>query len=292
MQLAEIKAIFHKELSVLYPKVEVDSFFYQSLEHFLKLERFVLVMQPNYTITKEEEQPLFEALSRLKNEEPLQYIFEEAHFMDLILKVNRYTLIPRPETEELVQWIINDYQVEPFESAKERPHQDLKVLDIGTGSGCIAIALAKYLPNAQVFALDISEEALQVAKKNAELNGVSIEFIEANILNVSTALSTGFDIIVSNPPYVREQEKIEINNNVKEYEPSLALFVPNNNPLVFYKAIGEFTNTYLKEKGSLYLEINQYLGLETKSLFEYQNFSKIELKKDIFENDRMIKCQK
>lgn len=284
MKLAEIKAIFHKELSEIYPKEEIDSFFYQTLEHFLKLERFVLVMQPNYTITKEEEQPLFEALARLKNEEPLQYILEEAHFMDLILKVNRHILIPRPETEELVQWIINDCQVERS--------RDLKVLDIGTGSGCIAIALAKYLPNAQVFALDISEDALQIAKKNAELNGVSIEFIEANILNVSTTLITGFDIIVSNPPYVREQEKIEIHNNVKEYEPSLALFVPNNNPLVFYKAIGEFTNTYLKEKGSLYLEINQYLGLETKSLLEYQNFSKIELKKDIFENDRMIKCQK
>lgn len=292
MQLAEIKKIFHTELSEIYPKEEIDSFFYQSLEHFLKLERFVLVMRPNYKITKEEEQPLFEALARLKNEEPLQYIFEEAHFMDLILKVNRHTLIPRPETEELVQWIINDCKVEPFESVQERPHQDLKILDIGTGSGCIAIALAKYLPNAQVFALDISEDALQIAMKNAELNGVSIEFIKANILNVSTALTTGFDIIVSNPPYVREQEKIEIQNNVKEYEPSLALFVPNNNPLVFYKAIGEFTNTYLKEKGSLYLEINQYLGLETKSLFEYQNFSKIELKKDIFENDRMIKCQK
>ena len=284
MQLAEIKAIFHKELSEIYPKEEIDNFFYQTIEHFLKLERFVLVMQTNYAITKEEEQPLFEALARLKKEEPLQYILEEAHFMDLILKVNRHTLIPRPETEELVQWIINDCQVERS--------RDLKVLDIGTGSGCIAIALAKYLPNAQVFALDISEEALQIAKKNAELNDVSIEFIKANILNVSTTLSTDFDIIVSNPPYVREQEKIEIHNNVKEYEPSLALFVPNNNPLVFYKAIGEFTNTYLKEKGSLYLEINQYLGLETKSLFQHLNFSKIELKKDIFENDRMIKCQK
>jgi len=284
MQLAEIKAIFHKELSEIYPKEEIDNFFYQTIEHFLKLERFVLVMQTNYAITKEEEQPLFEALARLKKEEPLQYILEEAHFMDLILKVNRHTLIPRPETEELVQWIINDCQVERS--------RDLKVLDIGTGSGCIAIALAKYLLNAQVFALDISEEALQIAKKNAELNDVSIEFIKANILNVSTTLSTDFDIIVSNPPYVREQEKIEIHNNVKEYEPSLALFVPNNNPLVFYKAIGEFTNTYLKEKGSLYLEINQYLGLETKSLFQHLNFSKIELKKDIFENDRMIKCQK
>ncbi|MDT0607260.1 peptide chain release factor N(5)-glutamine methyltransferase [Croceitalea rosinachiae] len=281
MQLSEIKNIFHKELLELYPKEEIDSFFYQSIEHFLKLERFVLVMQPNLALTKDEERPLFETLARLNQEEPLQYIFGRAYFMDLTLKVNGNTLIPRPETEELVQWIIS-------ETKNHKPQ--IRILDIGTGSGCIAISLAKAFPKAKVYALDISKEALQIAKENAVSNGVFIEFIQADILNFNLDLT--FDIVVSNPPYVRELEKKKIQNNVKKHEPEIALFVPDNDPLLFYKAIGEFANSNLGEKGNLYLEINQYLGSETKSLLENQNFIKIEVKKDIFENNRMLKCQK
>lgn len=280
MLLKEIKTIFHQELDVIYPKEEVDAFFYRLIEHYLKLDRFVLVLQPNLTITKEEEQPIFEALAGLKLEKPLQYILGTAHFMGLELKVNENVLIPRPETEELVEWILEECQV--------KPSRDLKILDIGTGSGCIAMALAKGLPNAKVYALDVSEEALKVAQENAESNQVEIEFIQMDVLNPNN-LELKFDIIVSNPPYVRELEKHEIKNNVKAYEPSLALFVPDEDALLFYRAIIAFAEKHLLEKGHLYLEINQYLGKETKALLEAHNFSEIELRKDLFGNDRMLK---
>ncbi|WP_350292072.1 peptide chain release factor N(5)-glutamine methyltransferase [uncultured Croceitalea sp.] len=284
MQLSEIKNIFHLELDSLYPKEEVDTFFYRMLEHYLGLERFVLVMEPSYSISKEEEQPFFEGISQLKLEKPLQYILGEAHFFDAIFKVNEHVLIPRPETEELVNWIIDDCQIKNDKS--------FKILDIGTGSGCIAVALAKALPNSKVTALDVSAEALAVAKENAQLNKVEVEFIHADILNIDSSKFPVYDIIVSNPPYVRELEKGEIQNNVKEHEPSLALFVPNDNALLFYKAIDQFSKKNLSKEGKLYLEINQYLDEETKSLFARENFKEIRLKKDIFENHRMLRCSK
>ncbi|MDF0716195.1 peptide chain release factor N(5)-glutamine methyltransferase [Muricauda sp. 334s03] len=280
MLLKEIKDIFHKELGKIYPKEEIDSFFYSCIEHYLDLERFILVIQPGITLTKEEEQPLFEALSELKQERPLQYILGTAHFMGLELQVNENVLIPRPETEELVQWILDDCQVERS--------RDLKLLDIGTGSGCIAIALAKHLSNAQIYALDVSEGALNVARKNAASNGVDITFLHDDILD--TKLELDFDIIVSNPPYVRELEKKEIKKNVKDFEPDTALFVPDEDPLLFYRAIIDFAENHLSEKGKLYFEINQYLGEEAKALFHTRNFSEIELRKDMFGNDRMLKA--
>jgi len=304
MLLKEIKDIFHKELDELYPKEEIDSFFYSCIEHYLKLERFILAIQPGLTLTKEEEQPLFEALAHLKLEKPLQYILGTAHFMDLELQVNENVLIPRPETEELVQWILDDFQKEgQFKLDAERsrsvistPLNDhsLKILDIGTGSGCIAIALAKNLPDAKIYALDVSEEALEVAKKNAKSNGVNIGFMHQDIFNPELELESElhFDIIVSNPPYVRELEKKEINKNVKDFDPDTALFVSDEDPLVFYKAIMDFSENNLNENGSLYFEINQYLGEETKALFNTRNFSEIELRKDIFGNDRMLKAKR
>jgi len=238
MLLAEIKTIFHKELDALYPKEEVDTFFYRMIEHYLHLERFVLVMQPRLTITKEEEQPLFEGLTQLKLEKPLQYILGEAYFMDLTLKVNEHVLIPRPETEELVQWIIDDRQGERSRA--------LNIVDIGTGSGCIAIGLAKTFPEAIVYALDISEKALEVAQKNAKTNEVAIDFMQADMLKVN--LNMKFDVIVSNPPYVRETEKEEIHTNVKKYEPSEALFVPDADALRYYRAILNFAKNHLKAR--------------------------------------------
>ena len=283
MVLKEIKNIYHKELDELYAKEEVDSFFYLLIEHYLNLQRFVLALQPNLTLTKEEEQPLFEALSELKLQRPVQYIIGSTSFMDLDFEVNENVLIPRPETEDLIRWIVDEVKT----SGPDKK-SGLRILDIGTGSGCIAISLAKLLPDAKVFALDVSEKALETAKRNAERNAVKVEFILADILNFD-GFASNFDVIVSNPPYVRELEKKEMHKNVLEHEPDLALFVSDENPLVFYKAITQLAKQNLSEEGMLFFEINQYLAKETEALLHQHNFIEIEVRKDIFGNDRMTK---
>ena len=281
MLLKEIKEIYHLELDSLFPKEEVDSFFYLVIGHYLGLERFVLVMEPNLVVSKEKEEHLFYALSQLKEERPIQYILGKAHFCDLEFNVDENVLIPRPETEELVYWVLDELQRQ--DSTKE-----IKILDIGTGSGCIAIALAKNLPNAKVVAMDISQGAIQVAERNAKENKVDIAFIEADILTM-LGFKGEFDVIVSNPPYVRELEKMKMKNNVLDHEPRSALFVSDKDPLIFYKKIVQFAKGHLKKSGVLFFEVNQYLGEETKELLENGNFSDIELRKDIFGNDRMLK---
>ncbi len=283
MLLKEIKNIYHLELDPLFPKEEVDSFFYLVIDHYLGLERFILAMQPNLVVSKENEDPLFFALSQLKQERPIQHILGKAHFCELEFRVDENVLIPRPETEELVYWIINEVQ-------KGDPREEVKILDIGTGSGCIAISLAKNLPNAKAYALDISKKALQIAGENAMDNGVDIVFLEADILSLE-GFKDKFDVIVSNPPYVRELEKLEMKNNVVEHEPGLALFVSDGDPLIFYKIITRLALSHLKKGGVLFFEINQYLGEEMKQLLEAENFSEIEPRKDMFGNDRMLKGQ-
>lgn len=290
MLLREIKNIFHLELDELYEKDEVDSFFHLLVEHHLNLERFVLTMQPDIIISKEDEQPLFESLSQLKLNRPVQYIIGKTTFMDLEFQVDENVLIPRPETEELIHWIIEEvrstnYRVQSGKNEDER--SGLKILDIGTGSGCIAIALAKNLPEAKVFAIDVSEGALEVAKENAIENKVEITFWKQDVFELE--LEHDFDLIVSNPPYVRELEKTEMAKNVLEHEPSLALFVSDENPLLFYKSIIEFAQNNLKLGGTLYLEINQYLAKESQELLEANNFKDIELRKDLYGNFRMLK---
>tara|TARA_R110002049_G_scaffold762_7_gene5061 strand:+ start:3939 stop:4799 length:861 start_codon:yes stop_codon:yes gene_type:complete len=281
MLLKEIKKIYHLELDPLFPKEEVDSFFYLAIDHYLGLERFVLVMEPNMVVSKEEEEPLFYTLSQLKEERPIQHILGKAHFCELEFYVDENVLIPRPETEELVYWILEALE-------NKGSDEEVNILDIGTGSGCIAISLAKNLPNAKVVAVDISKKALEIARRNAKDNHVDIVFVEADILSILD-FKGDFDIIVSNPPYVRELEKAEIKNNVLDHEPGSALFVSDKNPLIFYKKIVEFALGHLKVGGFLFFEINQYLGEETKELLENENFSEIELRKDMFGNDRMLK---
>lgn len=279
MLLKEIKNIYNSELDAIYSKEEVDSFFYLVIEHYLKLERFVLALTPNIVVSKIDEKPLFEALGQLKLEKPIQYILGATQFMDLEFKVNEKVLIPRPETEELVRWIIDD-----FELIEDK---EINILDIGTGSGCIAISLAKYFKNARVDALDISEKALEVAKENAFLNKVEVGFIQADIFKLEY-LEEKYDIIVSNPPYVRMLEKEQMMSNVIENEPGLALFVEDKDPLVYYRKIRDFAKSNLKMEGCLYFEINQYLGEETKALLA-NDFASLELHKDMFGNDRMLK---
>jgi release factor glutamine methyltransferase len=290
MILKDILNIYHSELDVLFGKEEVDSFFNVLIEYYLNIKRIQLVLDPQYTITKEQEQPLFEALARLKLQKPIQYILGETEFYGLPFKVNEHTLIPRPETEELVDWIINCHTERSRIVSKE---PQTKILDIGTGTGCIAISLAKHLLNTKVSALDVSEEALLIAQQNAELNAVNVEFIHDDILNsLQTELVSVFhkyDVIVSNPPYVRNLEKAEIQPNVLDNEPHLALFVDDEKPLQFYKAICEFALSNLKVNGTLYFEINEYLGSEMLALLEGYGFKNIELKKDLFGKDRMVK---
>ncbi|WP_452221035.1 peptide chain release factor N(5)-glutamine methyltransferase [Lacinutrix salivirga] len=285
-KLKTIQQTFHTELDAIYGKDEVNSFFYLLIESLFDFSRITLALNPELTITKNEEAAIIEALNRLKNNEPIQYIIGETEFYGLPFKVNTNTLIPRPETEELVEWILES-------TPKNKP---LQIIDIGTGTGCIAITLAKHLPEAKVYALDVSAEALKIAKHNAALNNVEVAFIEKDILSIGQTefISTvkNFDIIVSNPPYVRQQEKAEIQANVLNHEPHLALFVENNNPLQFYKAITAFALNNLETKGQLFFEINEYLGTETKALLQEHLFEAIALKKDIFGKDRMLKAVK
>lgn len=301
MRLKDIQHIFHQELDAIYGADEVDSFFYLLTDEFLGMKRLALSLQPNFIITKVEEQPLFEALSKLKLEQPIQYILGKTEFFGLPFQVNLNTLIPRPETEELVDFIIQSHKSESrFKvqrtTEKISKSERLKILDIGTGSGCIAISLAKNMKNAEVIAVDISSEALKVAKLNAELNAATVTFVEADILNHNhwnliskdRGKNFEFDIIVSNPPYVRNLEKAEMMNNVLQNEPSLALFVDDDDALVFYKAIAKFATQHLKIGGKLYFEINQYLGEEMISLMKSFNFVDIELRKDMSGNDRII----
>lgn len=282
MKLKTIQNIYKEELGDLYPLEEIDSFFYILLDAYYKIARIDLAM--DYDLSVINTKPILNALELLKAQKPIQYILGETEFYGLMFKVNKNTLIPRPETEELVGWVIKDCV------GKEK---EVKILDIGTGSGCIAISLAKNLPKAKVFALDVSREALEVAKENAKLNAVDVEFVEASILDIPYSEYVlkphAFDIIVSNPPYVRNLEKELMQPNVLENEPHLALFVENENPLQFYKVITDFAIKKLNKQGCLFFEINEYLGKEMIHLLSTSHFRNIKLKQDIFKKDRMIK---
>ena len=284
MTLKECRLHIHEALSKIYPKTEIDSFFFLMIEEKLNLQRIDTVLKPDLLISQDNLTTFLKIIKRLQNEEPIQYILKKTSFYGLPFIVDKNTLIPRPETEELVAWIIE-------EASKGKLHKKdkISILDIGTGTGCIPISLAKNLIKSSVSAVDISQKALLIAKKNALLNNTKIDFFEMDILNTES-LPQKFDIIVSNPPYVRELEKIEIKKNVLENEPHLALFVDNNNPLLFYKKIADLAIKYLRQDGLLFFEINQYLGTETVEMLHKKGFKNIELRKDIFGKDRMIQC--
>ncbi len=281
MLLKNYRTQFTQELTPIFDEMEIESFFYIVLEAFHQLKRIDLALNPDLEINAVQLLQWEAVLLQLKQQKPIQYIMGETEFFGLPFYVNENTLIPRPETEELVDWISRDLTINEC--------NDLKILDIGTGSGCIAIALAKKFTNAQVFAIDVSEKALATAQKNAIRNEVNVTFIQKNILEIEN-LEQQFDIIVSNPPYVRNLEKVEIHKNVLAYEPHLALFVEDDNALVFYQKITELAAKNLSENGQLYFEINQYLGKEMIKLLSENNFATIELRKDIYGNDRMIKA--
>jgi release factor glutamine methyltransferase len=280
MLIKNYKTTFLQELSSLYDEKEIESFFYLILEKLHGLKRIDLALKPETVIDGIHLKQWKSIVSDLKSYKPIQYILAETEFYGLPFLVNENVLIPRSETEELVQLIIS-------KNLKIQESKNLTILDIGTGSGCIPIALKKNLPNAEVYAIDVSEKALATAQKNAELNNVEVHLMLKDILETED-LEQQFDIIVSNPPYVRNLEKAEINPNVLEYEPHLALFVEDNDALLFYRKITKLAKKSLYENGQLYFEINQYLGKETVALVESFGFKNVKLIKDIYGNDRMI----
>ena len=266
-----------QQLLPLYPENEVQALLSHLMQSVTGYSRTQLLLHKNSELSDENRKQLLSMLERLQNGEPLQYILGETEFYGLIFRVSPSVLIPRPETEELVDLIL-----------RENKHENLSVLDIGTGSGCIAISLSQNLKNAQVEAWDISEEALAVAKTNAETNNQSVKFQKNDVLNDLRSTDT-FDIIVSNPPYVCASESTEMHRNVLDYEPHLALFVSDHDPLLFYRKITELSTRMLKSGGRLYFEINAAYGNETASLLTKSGFLMVEIVKDIFGKDRIVK---
>jgi release factor glutamine methyltransferase len=290
MQIRQYKTIFQKELSFLYDEKEVDSFFYLILEQFHQKKRIDLALNPTIEMDALQLSRWENVVEELKKQKPIQYILGETEFYGLPFLVNENTLIPRPETEELVDLIIAESLKSSLGEDELNEVKVESVLDIGTGSGCIAISLAKNLVNTKVYAIDVSEKAIEMAQKNADVNKVEVHFIQKDILETAV-LEQAFDIIVSNPPYVRMLEKSQIKSNVLEYEPHLALFVDDHDALLFYRKIAQLAQKNLKPNGKLYFEINQYLGKETVNLLEELSFKDVRLIKDIYGNDRMISCK-
>ena len=290
MKLKTYKTEFYEQLFPLFPEMEVESFFYLLTESYLEKTRIQLALEPDFELNSTQLQQFEKALQRLLQQEPIQYILGDTEFFGYPFQVNQHTLIPRPETEELVAWIIEDVKNKNQENSQHKPlNSNITILDIGTGSGCIPISLAKELPQAKVSSIDVSEEALQVARKNSTLNEIVVNFIQQDILKAE-CLPEKYDVVVSNPPYVRKLEKEQMHQNVLDFEPELALFVENDDPLIFYRKIAQLAKNALTENGKLYFEINEYLPEEMVSLLEEIGYQDIELKKDIFGKFRMCKA--
>ena len=282
MSVAIAYEFLRKSIAEIYSDQEAASVSTIILEDVFGITKLKRLSNPEKEFNSTDLLRLTDFIKRLLNHEPVQYVSGIAHFMDLKLEVNSNVLIPRPETEELLQWIIDDF----LNSTKT-----VKVLDIGTGSGCIALALKKYLKSSEVYALDKSKNALNLAINNAKKNQLEVYFIHDDILFLSSKQLLKFDIIVSNPPYVLLSEKKLMNKNVLEHEPHLALFVDDSDPILFYKAIADYSLNNLNSKGLLYFEINEKYGEEIKIMLLNLNFINIELRKDFFGKDRFIKAQ-
>ncbi|HOY31219.1 MAG TPA: peptide chain release factor N(5)-glutamine methyltransferase [Bacteroidales bacterium] len=280
-KIADIKSFIKKQLKGLYPDEEVNAFIFILFETYCGMNKTKLLASEHETINESELLRVYDAVKELEQQKPLQYIIGKTYFCGLEFLVTPAVLIPRPETEELVNMIV-----------QENNHENaLKILDIGTGSGSIAVALKKNLPGAEVTATDISESALAMAQRNASLNKVHIQFILSDILSEAHWKDLQeYDIIVSNPPYITESEKSLMNPNVLEYEPHTALFVTDSNPLNYYDAIFRFAIS--KKKGSkIYLEINENKSEELKLLAQQYHFSEVEIEQDINGKARFIKCR-
>jgi len=286
MNFKDLTQHFTAGLVGIYDPDEAIAIFSMAASHVVGWDRGRLMFNALQEVPEAEYLSFLEILEELKTGKPIQYVLGETVFYGLKFKVSPAVLIPRPETEELVEWVIQE--AGSSDGMAGRSVQQMRILDIGTGSGCIAVSLKKQLPKAEVSALDVSESAIQIASANAFINQVVVHFIEADIREYST---TGkFDIIVSNPPYITQKEKEEMQQNVLDHEPHLALFVTNEDPLVFYKAIADFALSNLAPEGKLFFEINEYLGQEMIAMLQDKSFKNIVLRKDMQGKDRMIVC--
>lgn len=280
-KLKDIIDFAYQELDLLYEKSEIRSMIYSLIEHFTEFDLTkILTYKDELKVSESELLKINFAIKDLKKEKPLQQIIGYTDFLDVRIDVNEHVLIPRVETEEIVQRVINE----------NKGRKNLKIADICCGSGCIAIALKKAFPDANIYAYDISEEALKKSKENAEKNKEKINFFKENILE-SKEKNQEFDIIVSNPPYVRESEKAFMRNNVLLYEPALALFVSDKEPLIFYEHLLKFSNQNLAKNGKIYMEINENLAKETELLFKNFNYQ-TSVFKDLREKDRLLLAKK
>lgn len=285
MTLNEARTVLTKELKKVYDNDELKNIIELVIEHITNMTRAEQVKNKVAYLTCTQLENLDEITERLKKNEPVQYVLGEAWFAGMKYKVNKNVLIPRPETEELVDWIVRESQKSKVMSQN--------IIDIGTGSGCIPITLKKKLPLAAVSAIDVCSEALFTATENAiELNA-DIDFLLLDFLDEEKWKELAkYDVIVSNPPYVRQSEKATMHERVREFEPDLALFVPDNDALLFYKKLSVFSINHLKPGGSLFVEINEALGEHVVNIFRSAGFSNIELRKDMQGKDRMIKAMR
>lgn len=278
MTINKIYRHFLETLNSIYEKNEAANITQMVFEKYCRISKSDIIKQPDLLLNENIVLKLNNALHELLNHRPVQYVVGECEFYKMKIKVNESVLIPRPETEELIEITITNLGAD----------SKIKILDIGTGSGCIAVALKKNIQNAEIVSIDISKDALTVAKDNALNNDASVHFMNIDFLNEETWNSLGiYDCIISNPPYIPNHEIGAIEKNVKDYEPHLALFVPNDNPLIFYEKILKFSETHLQESGKIFLEIHKNFGKELIQLFNTEKL-KAELKKDMFGNDRFV----
>ena len=279
----KVSDVFSFYLSVLedkYESSESKSFLYILFEHYFKFSKLDFVKEPDYRLSESELLKIHFSVKELLKNKPIQHIIGSVNFCGFVFKVSPDVLIPRPETEELVELIVED--------CKDLD-QKISILDIGTGSGCIAISLSKKIVDSHVQAIDVSEEALKVASENSKINQANAEFTKLDVLNESEIMTLPqFDIIVSNPPYIRNSEKSLMQKNVLDYDPEKALFVSDDNPLIFYKTIAELGLAHLNKNGRLYFEINEAFGSETSDLLKGLNYSTIKIYKDFRGKDRFV----
>ncbi|MET3979896.1 release factor glutamine methyltransferase [Mucilaginibacter sp. UYP25] len=278
---------FQQGLNEVYDSRETASVALLVLEEITGISRAKIKAFPDDEIAGEAADKIQSILDELKTGKPVQYILGSTEFYGLNFLVNPATLIPRPETEELVEWVLESQKLEV------NSQKPVSVLDIGTGSGCIAISIKKNLPKALVMAIDISADALHTAKQNAVINEVEVKFVLDDILNTKLDIEDSkFDIIISNPPYVTLEDKLQMHQNVTGFEPHGALFVPEHDPLIFYKTIADFALQRLSDNGLLFFEINENFGKETVELLSDKGFIAIKLRKDMSGRDRMVRAVK